>query len=284
MKPFRWNIAKREQLGKLISGEVSSAYAQYEGELTDCAAKILARSKNKKIIFIGRSPENIYDYLSGVLQGTTHQDEIDLLNISNRFRDIREIRNQSPDSYNALKQHFQELDISPQQITSSRRGICFSDLVASGSTFQQLFFFLETWCEDEAYDFKSVINKIGFIGITRRQKNSPNTWRWHQNHGWTKGNSDLYIKNVSVPDSLWSYLGDQQHKVTRGNIPEKWGRRDLLLPPREENNMKALRQAYQIFNNGVNEKKQMAAHLSSLPEIREHWLRALAMELKMTKA
>jgi len=283
MKPFRWNMAKREQLGDLLAGEIYSAYPGYEKELQECAAKVLARSKNNKLIFVGRSPENIYDFVAGTLQGTKHEKIVDLLNISNRFRDVREIRKELPQSYDALQQHFRDLEISPQQLISAPEGICFSDLVASGGTFEQLFYFLKTWSDDEDLDFSSVIRKIGYIGITQRQKNSPNTWRWHQQLSWVREHRGIYIKNVSIPESLWHYLGNVQQKVTKGNVPEKWGLDEVLLPSREENNLKSLRQAYQIYRLGISQKHQMAAQLASCPEFKEPWLRALGMEIKMSK-
>lgn len=283
MKPFRWNMAKREQLGDLLDGDVYSAYKDYEAELKECAAKVLARSINRRLIFVGRSPENIFDYLAGTLHGTKSEKIIDLLNISNRFRDVSDIRKELPQSYAALQQHFFELNIAPNQLISSPEGICFCDLVATGGTFEQLFFFLKTWSEDEALDFSSVLRKIGFIGITQRQKNSPNTWRWQQQLSFVKEHRGIYIKNVSVPVSLWHYLGNVQHKVTDGNIPEKWGRDEVLIPSRDENNLKSLRQAYQIFQLGKNQKQQMVAQLALCPEFREPWLRAVSMEIKMAK-
>lgn len=283
MKPFRWNIARREQLGDLLDGEIYSAYADYENELQECAAKVLARSKNRKLIFVGRSPENIYDFLAGTLQSTNHEKMVDLLNISNRFRDVRDIRKELPQSYAALQQHFRDLAISPKRLISASEGICFADLVASGGTFEQLFFFLKTWADDEGLDFSAVIRKIGYIGITQRQKNSPNTWRWHQQISWVKEHRGIYIKNVSVPESLWHYLGNVQHKVTKGNVPENWGRDAVLLPSREENNLKALRQAFEIYNLGINQKHQIAAQLASFPEFKEPWLRALTMDIKMAR-
>lgn len=88
MKPFRWNLKKPEQLGSLIKGEKNSAYYGYTEDLLDCSAKIIARSSNRRVVFVGRSPENIFDYLSGVFAGTSHESSIDILNISNRFKSI----------------------------------------------------------------------------------------------------------------------------------------------------------------------------------------------------
>ncbi len=83
MKPFRWNLKKREQLGSLLDGEKGSNVLHYIDELRECAAKVLARSDQRNLIFVGRSPENIFDYLSGVLQNTSWEYKIENLNISN---------------------------------------------------------------------------------------------------------------------------------------------------------------------------------------------------------
>lgn len=93
MKPFRWNLKKREQLGTLLDIDAESTYADYEAHLVDCASKVVARSNGKKIIFVGRSPENIFDYISGIVQKTTFEESVDILNISNRFREVDDIRN-----------------------------------------------------------------------------------------------------------------------------------------------------------------------------------------------
>jgi len=280
MTPFRWNLKRREQLGELLVGDSELAYPDYEHELMDCAVKVVARSSNRKIIFVGRSPENIFDLLSGVFGNSTQESDIGLLNISNRFQDIQQIKNTHPRSIMALKEYFTELEIAPKQLLDSEKGICFADLVAYGGTFEQLFLFLRLWSEDERHDFHSIVRKIGFIGITQRQKNSPNTWRWQQNADWVANNKDLYIKNVSVPTSLWDYLGNRQKKVARTNVPEYWGESEIMNPPRDENNLKSLRQAYHIYLKGIDQKKYISSQLSQTAEIREPWLRQLAKEIK----
>jgi len=246
VKPFRWNLKKREQLGSLVSGKFACGLGGYEDDLAGCAAKLLARSASRKLIFVGRSPENIYDYLAGVLHNTSYENKVDLLNISNRFRHPVKIRNELPEAYNALKKHFTELEISPE------------DLIRS--------------C--------AVQDKLGFVGITRRMKNSPNTWRWQQNADWVDDHKTLYIKNLSIPEELWDYLGNRQVKVANTNPPASWASSRILLPPREERNIEALKQAYHIYQTGIRSKKEFARILSGTWEIKESWLRDLVVELK----
>ncbi len=295
MKPFRWNLHKREQLGRLLNSSASEskstpdasadilegAGAGFADQLAECAAKLVARSADSRLIFVGRSPENLFDYLSGVFESTGHENRIELLNISNRFQDIDEIRTGSPDAFRALQNHFKELKIAPGRIISSESPrVIFCDLVADGGTFAGIFHFLRRWTLHEQRDLYALLRKLGFIGITWRQKTSPNTWRWQQQADWVQAHPQLYIKNVSAPGPLWSYWGNQQKKVTRTNPPASWNQESILLPPRDEDNLQALAQAFAVYRLGMRHRTRFAERLSGLQEIREAWLRALVGDLR----
>lgn len=280
MKPFRWNIKKREQLGSLINVTADPAYPEYEEQLSDCAARVVARSQGRKLIFVGRSPENIFDYLSGVFEGTSHAANIDILNISNRFQDIERIKIELPGSYKALKNHYTMLGIAPAQVISNPQGVCICDLVSSGATYENIFKFMQIWAGEDKCDFTGVTRKLSFLGITGKTKNSPNTWRWQQNADWVKENNKLTVKNVSIPQELWDYLGNRQEKVSRTNKPESWGGDEIMLPPREHENIKALKQAYGIFCLGVEQRWAFSEKLASTQEFKESWLRSLVNELR----
>jgi len=278
MKPFRWNIKKKEQLGGLL--DIKAEKPRYPDKLADCAAKMVARSSNGKIVFVGRSPESIFDYLSGVFDGTSYEDKMDILNISNSFREIDDIRKKLPSAYVALKVHFVELGISPEQVLAEPNGICFTDLVDSGGTFEQLFDFIQQWALEDKQNFPALLGKLSFLGLTYRTENSPNTWRWQQNADWVKQHSKLTVKNVSLPPELWRYLGNYQLKVADTNKPERWGSADIMLPPREKDNLRALKQAYQRYTLGLEQKLAFAERLAATHEFREPWLRSLVNELK----
>ncbi len=205
-----------------------------------------------------------------------------MLNISNRFREIDDIKKELPKAYTGLKEHFLEVGLSPVQIIAEYKGVCFADLVAWGGTFERLFEFLHKWAVEDRCDLPALVGKISFVGITRRVKTSPNTWRWQQNAEWVLENNKLAIKNVSVPNELWDYLGNRQPKVAKTNSPEHWGCEELMLPPREEGNLKALKQAFQIYGLGLEQKYLFAERLASMQEVREPWLRGLMNELKKT--
>lgn len=262
MKPFRWNIKKKEQLGKLLIGERAWHYSGYLQELRECSVKVLARSQHKRMIFVGRSAENIFDYLSGILDKTLEADNLDMLNISNRFYSINELAQKEPKTYMALKEHFILLNIAPKQLIHAKKGICFVDLVCEGSTFDRLFEFIERWCKEEQIDKKSVWCKIKFLGITSRKKNSPNTFRWYQDSIWTNYKFKIETQSISISTRMWDYMGNRQNKVTSTNSPSTWRDERILLPFREDENLKALRLAFYIYTRALDEKKLFVSQLS----------------------
>ena len=62
--PFRWNIANKSELGKLIKPDYS-----IDNELLDhlrfCVAKIIKYTQDSNLGFVGRSLDSAFDYLSG---------------------------------------------------------------------------------------------------------------------------------------------------------------------------------------------------------------------------
>ena len=284
MKPFRWNIKKKEQLGSLLNGTRSPTYPDYASEVRRCAAKVLSRSGNRKMIFVGRSPENLFDYLSGTLENTSMEESIDILNISNRFYDINKLEKELPDSYKALKEHFKLLKISPKQVIISKQGICFVDLVSEGFTFDRLFEFINKWCIDEHLDRTAVWKKIKFLGITMKTKNSPNTYRWYQDATWLKYGINIKAQSISILRHTWSHLGDYQPKSSNTNKPETWNDEQILLPPREKERLQALRMAYDIYHRGLQEKLTFSKELAKLPEYKEKWLREASLNIKTSRS
>ncbi len=282
MKPFRWDITRREQLGSLpdVWGEIS-VYRGYTRDLAECAARVLARSFNRRLVFVGRSPENIFDYLSGVLADTVYADRLDLLNVSLRdFPDVARIKTRKPEYYRMLCEHLDATRLSPADIIADPRGVCFCDLVAGGTTFEQIYTLLETRALDEGLDLAALQRKISFLGLTPRKKTSPNTWRWQQHASWVKQNRLIQVKNLSISWLLWDYLGNWQSKTTPSHTSWRWGTKESLRPPRQYEHTKALKQAYQIHERARDDRPRFLRRLARTPEIKERWLRTLIQDLK----
>lgn len=280
MKPFRWNLAKREQLGSLTEGERSEAYPEFVEELRVCASRLLAFSDDARLAFVGRSPESLFDYLSGIFSESTKLEDLVLLNISNRNQSIAEIRANDRDAYEALQEHFQACGLSPDDIHHRKGKTYFTDLVYSGWTFGKIADFLFDWAKEENVPIKELRQKLGFLGITSRTKTSPNTWRWQQRSEWVERLQVKHIKNVSVPLSLWYYLGNYQDKVSRSNYLDRWASESILQPPRESANLGALRRAFDLYVRGQLERQLFSDLLCPEDAMSEDWFRRLVGELR----
>jgi hypothetical protein len=64
--PFRWDLVTPDQLGSLLVG-TATPDLWFLDELVACAGKVLARSGNGDLVFVGRSLDSMFDLLSGAL-------------------------------------------------------------------------------------------------------------------------------------------------------------------------------------------------------------------------
>ncbi len=65
--PFRWNLASRNYIGSLAEGEKAYVYEEFFEHILPCCARILSFAGDCDLLFVGRSPESIFDHLSGVV-------------------------------------------------------------------------------------------------------------------------------------------------------------------------------------------------------------------------
>ena len=282
MRPFRWDIKRREQLGRLAEGELSDAYPEFVDDLRGLSAHVIAASRDADIAFIGRSPESVFDYLSGVLLDTAWSERLLLVNLSMRYNSPRDVRRDHPEAMAALQHHLAELQLSPAQLIKRQRPVALVDLVSSGSTFRYVTELIMEFAKESTVDLAAVRQKLRFVGITWRTKNSPNTYRWHQHAGWLDPFSGTPVRNISIPGPMWNYLGNSQAKVTSSNPPWRWGDPNISVPPRDEANLAALRRALTLFDLGasVEERRRFSDALCKETAMRFSWFRQLVTELR----
>jgi hypothetical protein len=281
MRPFRWDVSRREQLGRLPAGEEAESYPEFLEDLRVCCARVVAWSEDSQLVFVGRSPESMCDYLSGMLLETSWRDRVSLLNISIRYED--RLRTGAGPDVHALREHFAALHLTPREIATGERTIALVDLVSSGETLGYLTRALFDWARDEDFDPGAVKRRLRIIGITWRRHTSPNTWRWQQNAEWTSAFKPSAIKNISIPGLMWHYLGNQQAKVARTQPIGAW--RDpewTSSPPRDQSHLESLRLALRIFNTARTREEQtaFARCLAEQRGLTKPWLRSLLVELK----
>ena len=280
-RPFRWDITRREQLGSLVHGDAAETYPEFVEDLRHCCARVVAAAGDARLVFVGRSPESIFDYLSGALAETSWIDRLTLFNIA-----LRRVENpQNVPSKHALaaeKEQIAALGLDPLSIATAPAPVALIDLIATGETIGAVIALLLDWAAEAGVDSEAVRRRLRVVGITGRGKNSPNTWRWQQRSPWASKFRRSALRGVSIPWRLWDYLGNWQQKVSRTNPAWRWADDEMHRPPREPEHAEALRLAVQLNDLARTpvERAAFSALVAEQPSMRNAWLRRLVTELR----
>ncbi|HEX2211853.1 MAG TPA: hypothetical protein VHG93_29470 [Longimicrobium sp.] len=284
--PFRWDVRRREQLGRLLRAPpperpywyIPTRFRDLLPEVRGCSARVLARAGDARLVFVGRSPENLFDYLTGALADTPWADRCDLLSVS-LPGDVHRV---PWAALRGLRAQHLAFGLHPAQIASAPRPVAFVDLVSGGGTFGQLSAFLSRWAHDEGVDVHAVRRRLRWVGITRRTHNSPNTWRWFQQVHWASDYPRSALRGVSVEGWFWGWMGDWQDKTMPSNTFDRWGTEELAHPEHHPERLEALRVAWKLHERARrrDERERFAAELVQRQEMREPWLRSLVVALR----
>ena len=129
MKPFRWNIDKRNELRTLIDHNQIEIPADFLNELICSSTRILAFAGNSTIYFVGRSPEVYYDFLSGVLDHNEFIKKIlNLFQFSARFFNIGELKGNYLKELNSLRKYMEDIQLSPKHIRERKTKTAIVDV------------------------------------------------------------------------------------------------------------------------------------------------------------
>lgn len=288
--PFRWDVRRREQLGRLTEAGTSPRpywfppphWDETFAEIRTASARVLARAGDARLVFVGRSPESLFDYLTGALADTSWADRLDLLSVSMPYGDVHANPDVPRTAVEGLRAMLRALRLSPAEIASAPRPVALVDVVNRGGTFASLAETWAGWARSEGLDPNAVRRRLRFVGMTVRTKNSPNTWRWFQRSGWTEHFPRGALRGVSIPGWFWGYLGNYQEKMMPSNDFTRWGTEDLSRPVHEPEAFNALRTALRIHEQARarDERARFASLLTSREEMREPWLRSLVLEIR----
>ncbi len=281
--PFRWDIMRREQLGRLVHTHRDSLLPEthFVSDLEQCCTRIVALCGDADLVFVGRSPESIFDLLSGLLSSTSWRTRCSLLNMS-IHEPTDQIARHYPGAVAAAHEQFTWLHLAPAHIATRVRPVTLVDIVFTGETFGALADFYLSWARESGVDVNAIKRRLRFLGLTCRTKSSPNTWRWQQHAQWTRQFRPNQIKNVSIAPNLYTYLAAWQPKTVRSNPPWRWGDAALQQPPRDPQQLVALQCALSLYERGCDRTHQLqfATRLARQPELHHRWMRTLISELR----
>jgi hypothetical protein len=277
--PFRWDLVTPSQLGTLLDGVPTPAVG--DPELARCSGKVLARSANGDLAFVGRSLDSMFDLLSGALSGVEAAPVLDRVPISfAREWQGRTRRALTVEELQVARDLLASAGVTPYALARRTRPVTFVDVAHTGGTFGELYGLIRDWVEDERAQWDVIRRKIRFVGITSRTKTSPNTERWAQLQPWTSELPSRSVMSVSMEPRLWSYFGDHQPKLTRSFTPERWVV-EADGPDRSERTRAALAEAVALVAHGRGEtcRRQVANAMKGERALAEPWLRDLRTRL-----
>jgi len=277
---FRWDITRREQLGRLVDSGAADAVAPVLEHVRHCSARVIAMAGNARLVFVGRSPDALYDYLTGAFAGTSWAGRIALLNVSLRGFDTR-WEGLPHQARAALCDQFRALALDPGAVVTAAHPIAFVDLICGGETFGKLLDLVFSWAAADGVDARALRRRLRIVGITERFVRPGRQSGWKELE-WARPFRRGALRGVAIPQWFWSYLGDSEAKASRCNPPERWGDPEMAHPPREDRHLDGLRRALALHETGRTraERDALAAALSDQPAIREVWCRVLAAELR----
>lgn len=282
--PFRWDLIAPDQLGSLLVG-TASPDLWFLDELVACAGKVLARSGNGDLVFVGRSLDSMFDLLSGAIADSHGQRRVRRLPLSFQRPGVgswRRWRRRPLTSAEqaAARRVLAAVDLFPHGLARRDRPVTFVDVVHGGATFTELFELLRTWIDDDRQSWPVIRRKLRFVGVTSRTKTSPNTYRWQQHAAWTRQLPSRAVVNVSLDAWVWSYFGDHQVKLTRSYRPDRW-LADADGPDRDEHTRQALAEAAALVAYGRSRpgRQALARAVGPEPALAQPWLRSLVTKL-----
>lgn len=278
--PFRWDMGNPRLKRRLGRGPALTLTAGQRDELLRLAIEVLRQAGEVDLVFVGRSPENLFDLLSGVLRDTTWRERLHLLQLSLKDDTPGRLRRVRPGALERLWRYFQALRLTPPQLLLRTRPVAFVDLVFGGRTFGNLQKVLRHWSGGEPWRWEPVRERLRWVclvehGSTRYAPWGPRCSRW------ARDVPPDHLRRVRVDWRVWRHLADEQPKTTPPHDADAWGEPHATRPPEDEVRLRAARLGWALHQQGRAWRPRVA---SELEEVRDPqpWLTGLIRELRAT--
>lgn len=275
-RPFRWDLVRPDQVGTLLD-RTKTPHLWFLEDLTEATAKVLARCGDGELHFVGRSLDSMHDLLGGALERTSWHDRVHQLPVSLKPRPAY-----SRQDVKHLRENLAENGITPYALARGTRPTVFVDLVYEGDTFTELYLRLRDWIDDEREAWHVIRRKLRFLGVTLRQPVRPDAWRWQEDAAWTRELPAAAVRNVSLAQDVWFYLGNDQPKLTPSFPRQRWTDETVRTPDHGKATRRALAEAFALVDAGrsAETRDRLVRTISAEPAIAGPWLRALVTELR----
>lgn len=277
--PFRWNTGNPRLGKRLGQGPSVRLTPDCKEALLRSAAHVLRASGGADLVFVGRSPENLFDLLCGLLADTSWRDRVQLLQLSLRRRTPGQLRRELPGALGQLWLYFSSLGLTPPQLLERPRPVAVVDMVHSGRTFGNLLKVLRRWCEQPGA-WPDVLDRLRWVCIVER--GHPDWEPWEPSHSpWTRAFRADRVRRVFIDWRSWRYFAEDQPKSTAAHTPERWGSAEARQPSQDEDRIRAARLARSLFYLGRCSRRRIADALER-PPAPERWLEGVIREIRVS--
>lgn len=287
--PFRWDVRSRSTLGAVFPEDWSlpGAVAVHPGFgdwLTRCCAHILARSEQGDLYFVGRSPENLYDHLCGLLADTSWAGRVHLL----QFSAGAGVKHTSSAAIVSFRRYCGGLGLDPRAIAERGRPIVFVDLVCGGGTLGNLVRLLHSWARECGVPWRAVKPRLRIVALVNASWHS-GTDRlsandWQETSDWVpRYLAPRAVHNIALPSDRWCFLGNDEAKVTPSYTPSRWGTEEAATRPAHwAERTLALPLAFGLYAYGKTRERRLllARLLARDVAMKQVWCRQLVCELR----
>ena len=274
-------MRKRDQLGRMILRAPEPTFnAWFIDELVRICAVLLRHSRGRRLVFVGRSAENLFDLLSGLLDHTEWRGRLILLPFSLRS-DASSVRRIDPRATTGLRQTFHALTLGPDDLALRTSGAAFIDVVESGQTMTSLAEFLRLWSTESGSDWRAVQRNIHALGLVRGEEldRRPHRRQWASNETWTR-QVPIDAIGISIARAAWWHLAESA-KTTLSHVAERWSEPARADHLHKQECWTAARHALWLRDVGATQERrtQLASLLIRGSSQRISWLRGLTSAL-----
>ena len=276
--PFRYDMANPRLVRYLGWPEPLETPRGFREDLLEHAGQIVRLAGDVDLVFVGRSPESLYDLLVGLLGETSWRERVQLLHLSLCDRTPGRLRRHEPGALAQLWRHVESLRLTPPQILARDRPVAFVDLVFGGRTFGNVLKLLRFWSRGQLSSWRPVRDRLRFVCLVERGHRAYEPWSPRMS-AWTTTLRPEQLRLLSLDTRLWRYLADHQPKTTPSFDSDAWVEGSAYRPPTEPERRRAARTAVQLRRWGGWRRRALAEALERSPGA-ERWRSRLVAELR----
>ncbi|MFC3604299.1 hypothetical protein [Deinococcus soli (ex Cha et al. 2016)] len=262
--PRVWDVTRPDGLG--VTPDLGEAGA-YLPTLRAALAGVLVAAAGRDLVFVGRSPDPLRAYLSGLLGGVAVTWRVSALNVSLLNATL------TPAQATTLRPLLAGVGLRPGDLVREDRCASLVDVVASGGTFAQLHRVLRDWAAEDGLGTTCVARRVSAVGLLRAGYARPGALRWSAQPELRR----VQTSSVLTDPALWSWLAEDSPKLAPRFPVPAWPSPPLTLPGRSDETLGALAQARALVLVGQDraERQRMAAALICAGGLADAGLRPL---------